>query len=382
MPSWKNAGPISPKSDAVSDALTRARDLFLQGVAHFEAQRLDEAAADFEAALALAPGRPSVLLNLGLTRLHQGRCEEALAPLRAATAADPSQPGAWVVLARCLGQLGQPDEALTALQHALALDDSAAEAWSLRGNLLREQRRLGEAAHCFERALALGAEPELHRYYLAAVSGQPAPDGRVPRHYVEGLFDDYAEDFQRHLVEGLRYRGPQHLLQLLQDHGAQHFGAVLDLGCGTGLCGALLRPLSGHIAGVDLSSVMVEHARASGHYDSLLHGDVTEALQGEAARLDLVIAADVFIYVGRLEAVFDGVARALRPAGWFAFTVERAPDTIDVQLLPSLRHAHAEPYLRRLAAEHGLSVRVLREAPIREDQGRPVPGWYVVMQRH
>lgn len=381
MPSWKNANPTSAKSDAVSDALTRARDLFLQGVAHFEAGRLDEAAADFEAALALAPGRPSVLLNLGLTRVHQARWEEAVPHLRAATSADPTQPGAWVVLARCLGQLGQTHEALAALQSALAQDDTIAEAWSLRGNLLRELRQLPEAAYSFERALALGAETELHRYFLAAVSGQPAPDGQVPRHYVEALFDDYADDFQRHLVEGLRYQGPQQLLRLLQEQGVQRFDAVLDLGCGTGLCGALLRPLSGHIAGVDLSSVMVQHARASGHYDTLHHGDVTEALAGEAARLDLVIAADVFIYVGRLEAVFAGVAHALRPGGWFAFTVERAPDDAEVQLLPSLRHAHSEPYLRRQAAEHGLDVRLLREAPIREDQGLPVPGWYVVMQR-
>lgn len=366
----------------MSDALTRARDRFLLGVAHFEAGRLDEAAADFEAALALAPGRPSLLLNLGLTRLHQGRWDDAVVHLQAATAADPAQAGAWVVLARCLGQLGRPDEALAALDRALTLDDTIAEAWSLRGNLLREQRRLGEAARSFERALALGAEPELHRYYLAAVSGQPAPGGNVPRDYVEALFDDYADDFQHHLVEGLRYQGPQRLLQLLQEHGARRFDAALDLGCGTGLCGALLRPLSGHVAGVDLSSVMVEHARTSGHYDSLQHGDVTEALQGEPARLDLVIAADVFIYVGRLEAVFAGVAHALRAGGWFAFTVERAPDDAEVQLLPSLRHAHAEPYLRRLAAEHGLDVCMLREAPIREDQGRPVPGWYVVMQRH
>lgn len=382
MPSWKSASPTFPKSDTVSDALARARDLFLQGVAHFEAHRLDEAAADFEAALVLAPGRPSVLTNLGLTRFHQARFDEAVTHLSASTAADPEQPAAWVVLARCLAQLGRPYEALPALERALALDDGIAEAWSLRGSLLREVRRLDEAARCFERALALGADPELHRYYLAAVSGQPAPEGAVPRAYVETLFDDYAEDFQRHLVEGLRYQGPQRLLQALQEQGADRFEAVLDLGCGTGLCGELLRPLSGRIEGVDLSANMLERARANGHYDALHHADVAEALQGDAARLDLVIAADVFIYVGRLEAVFSGAARALRTGGWFAFTVERAPDDMDVQLLPSLRHAHAEPYLRRLAAEHGLAVCMLREAPIREDQGRPVPGWYVVMQRH
>lgn len=364
----------------MSEALENARGLFLQGVAHFEAGRYDEAAQAFEAALESAPGRPSVLLNLGLTRFHQKRWEEGARHLQAAASADPGQPEAWVVLARCQGQLGRPDEALAALERALALDDTIAEAWSMRGNLLRELRRLPEAASCFERALALGADPELHRYYLAAVSGQSAP-GPVPRGYVEVLFDEYADDFQQHLVEGLRYQGPQQLLQLLQASGARRFDAVLDLGCGTGLCGGLLRPLSGRVEGVDLSANMLAQARASGHYDALHHGDIVEALQGDAGRLDLVIAADVFIYVGRLEAVFEGTARALRPGGWFAFTVERASGGADVQLLPSLRHAHAEPYLRRLAAERGLEVCMLREAPIREDQGQPVPGWYVLMRR-
>jgi predicted TPR repeat methyltransferase len=125
---------------------------------------------------------------------------------------------------------------------------------------------------------------------------------------------------------------------------------------------------------------MVTQARASGHYDTLQHADVVEALEGAPQRFDLVIAADVFIYVGRLEAVFEGVAKVLRPGGWLAFTVERAPDEHDVLLLPSLRHAHSAPYLSRLAQAHGLQVRVLQEAPIREDQGQPVPGWYVLMQ--
>jgi predicted TPR repeat methyltransferase len=363
----------------MSDAMARARAHFLQGIDHFEQGRLDPAAADFEAALALAPGRPSVLSNLGLTRFHQGRFDEAAGHLQAAATADPEQPSTWVALARCLGQLGRPDEALPALERALSLDDGIAEAWSLRGNLLREARQLPEAAHCFERALALGADPELHRYFLAAVTGGEAPE-RPPRAYVETLFDDYADSFQQHLVNSLRYQGPERLVQLLREQGAARFDAALDLGCGTGLCGALLRPLCGQLTGVDLSERMVAQARASGHYDALLHADAVEALAGPPQRLDLVIAADVFIYVGRLEAVFAGVARALRPGGWLAFTVERAPDERDVLLLPSLRHAHSEPYLRRLAAAHGLTVRLLQEAPIREDQGRPVPGWYVLMQ--
>ena len=36
---------------------------------------------------------------------------------------------------------------------------------------------------------------------------------------------------------------------------------VLDLGCGTGLCGPLLRPYARALAGVDLSPQMLERMR-------------------------------------------------------------------------------------------------------------------------
>ena len=107
---------------------------------------------------------------------------------------------------------------------------------------------------------------------------------RAPDAYVETLFDDYADSFAQHLVGSLRYQGPERLVALLREQGATRFDAALDLGCGTGLCGALLRPLCGQLAGVDLSQRMVEQARASGHYDSLCHADVVEALDGAPQR--------------------------------------------------------------------------------------------------
>ncbi len=41
----------------------------------------------------------------------------------------------------------------------------------------------------------------------------------------------------------------------------------VDLGCGTGLMGLLLRPLVGYLEGVDLSSGMVDKAHGKGCYD-------------------------------------------------------------------------------------------------------------------
>ena len=46
----------------------QARAFFLRGLAHYEAGRLEEAEREFAASLALVPGRPATLTNLGATR--------------------------------------------------------------------------------------------------------------------------------------------------------------------------------------------------------------------------------------------------------------------------------------------------------------------------
>jgi predicted TPR repeat methyltransferase len=73
-------------------------------------------------------------------------------------------------------------------------------------------------------------------------------------------------------------------------------------------------------------------------------------------------------------------ARRLAPGGILAFSVEQADPGHDLQLRPSLRYAYGRAAIERLATSCGLSVRALWAAAIREDQRRPVMGWYVLLQ--
>ncbi|HVL76450.1 MAG TPA: tetratricopeptide repeat protein [Noviherbaspirillum sp.] len=389
-----------------------ARQHFFTGIEHFEAGRLEPACAAFATAAALAPGRPSVLGNLGITLFQLGRIDEAVAPLRQATAADPAYAEAWACLglaeeargrwqeaadaleqalrlapdraplwmslALCRQRLGQAGPALDAFGRALAADPAYADAWSARGSLLRELGRLAEAAQCFEQALACGGDPELNRYYLASVQEAGLPPA-PPRRYVESLFDEYAPEFQGHVTGALRYQGHEVLLRPLLQAG-RRYPRVLDLGCGTGLCGTLIAPAADAIVGVDLSQAMLEEARKSGVYRELVHADVASFLAGERSPVDLVVAADVFIYVGALDAVFGAVRRILAPGGCFAFTVEEPVEDGGMQLLPSLRYAHSEQYVRDLAQRNGFEVDAMSRAPIRHDQERPVGGLYVYLR--
>ena len=177
--------------------------------------------------------------------------------------------------------------------------------------------------------------------------------------------------------------GPDYDRALLGALEVDDASEVLDVGCGTGALTveAARRVPAGSVLGVDLSARMLEKARALGVYDRLAHADIVEFLAASPDRFDLVLAADVFIYVGDLARVFALLERAMA-RGVFCFSVEALDDdAADVRLLPSLRYAHSRPYLVRLATQHGFEVAAIDRAAVREEQGVPIEGLYLVLRR-
>jgi predicted TPR repeat methyltransferase len=358
----------------MSDTFEQAREFFQHGIAHYEAGRFREAERDFAASLALLPGRVSTLTNLGAARLRLGRFQDAADLLEEALAQEPDNVEALGHRAEALAELEQHAAAMACIDRAVTLGPALAAAWSLRAKLLQTLGRFDEARSSFEKAIALGADDELNRYSLAALSGKAVPE-TAPRPYVEALFDGYADGFEEHLVRVLKYRAPEVLVAGLARSGRK-FSCALDLGCGTGLCGVAVRPHVAALHGVDLSANMVERSAARRVYDDVVQADLVEYLATTHRRYDLVLAADVFIYVGALESAFAGVARVLEPGGVFCFSVECADPGTEYALRPSLRYAHAPGYIRKLAAQYGFEIGPTRDHPIRDDQGTPIPGWF------
>lgn len=156
---------------------------------------------------------------------------------------------------------------------------------------------------------------------------------------------------------------------------------VWNLGCGTGLCGGLVRGRARHLRGVDLSTAMVEKSRALGVYDELRATDLLSFLATPGPMADLVLAANVFIYVGRLDDVFARLSPRVRSHGLLAFTVEEADADKEVKLHPSLRFSHALRYIDEQAQAHGWRQVRMHRAPLRLDEVQPLMGCYVYMQR-
>ena len=368
---------------APRDPFEQAKAEFLAGLASHEAGDFAQAEQHYVASLRLVPGRPSTLINLAASQLQLGRPTDALASADAALAAEPASTDALLHRGSALAELGRAADALAAFEHLTTLAPDHALAWSHRGSLLRELSRHDDAAAAFREALRFGADPGLHRYYLAALGAEGAPPA-PPRDYVERLFDGYAGDFDTHLLGTLGYRAHLELVDRVRRCAyGTGFEAALDLGCGTGLCGPLLRPLARQLTGLDLSAVMLERSRAGGAYDRLEQADATEFLASTDQRFDLVVAADVLIYIGDPGPLFAAVARAM-PRGLFAFSVEAADDG-DAgpgwRLLPSLRYAHTRTHLLRLAQANGFEPVRVERGPVRHDQGQAVGGLYLVLRR-
>ena len=419
---YPSTAAMPPTPPPTAPDFERARAAFLAGLAHVEAGRWADAESEFLASLAWLPGRVSTLVNLAAARLELRRPEEALAVADQVLAAEPDNIDAWfhrgtalAVLGRprealpaiervlalnpglaepwlrhgqLLEQMGQTDGALTSLDRALALAPDLAPAWMHRGGILRTLGHLDAAAVAFARAAEHGADPVLCGYYLAAVAGGPAPPSSPPA-YVQGLFDSYADDVDDHLVRVLGYQAPALIARLLEAHApGGRYRSALDLGCGTGLCGPLLRGCSERLVGVDLSRPMLDKAAARSLYDDLVCADIGEHLASPGEQHDLVVATDVFIYVGDLAPVFEALARRMPAGGLFAFSAEQtaaggSPGLADpgVSLQASLRYAHSEAYLLALARRTGFEPLALHRDRLRSDQQDDVPALFVLLRR-
>lgn len=377
--------------------------------------RWGQACECYAQAAALSPDDVAVQLNLAQAYQMQGRHEAALGCYRRAATLEHNDAWLQLELGVCLQQSGRPDEATQHYRRALDLQPDLAQANNNLGGIYHTRGELTEAAQCYRAALA--ADPHLaeaHRnlagvleligereqamhhysealrckpdyaeaaYKLAALRGEAAP-ASAPPEYVASLFDQYAEDFDAHLTGVLGYRTPQRLRELFATLvPAATQLQVLDLGCGTGLSGAAFRDCAACLCGVDLSPRMIDKARERGVYDVLQVGEVLAQLQAQPARWDLIVAADVFVYLGELDAVLRAAAVALRPGGWLVFSVEQAGPTVDrFTLHEAGRYAHNPRYVLQLAEQAGLQVCAEELTVLRQNMGQDVSGLLYALQ--
>lgn len=384
--------PREALENAASAVLLAPRDdaaRIVLGQALLASERHDEAISVLGEVWREAPEEPGGALRLADAMMRAGR-HDAVAELLAFMLDGLAMPEASRRLAlglRAQNALlrGQPEAAVDAALAGLAGIGADAALHSIAAHALIKLGRRQEARGHLMDAHRLAPEDAYLAHLAASLDhSEQAPD-RAAAAYVTHLFEGYAAGFEASLL-GLGYRVPGLILRALEGllpglGPDRKLGDVLDLGCGTGLIGVVLHDLvAGQLKGVDLSPAMLAQARLKGVYTSLEHADIDAALARDAARYEVVIAADVFCYLGALEATLAAIAPRLAPGGLLLFTVEASDDAADWALNESGRYRHSEAGLRRALAAAGLAPLLLRREALRLESDAALAGFLVAAQ--
>ena len=338
----KSAAEANPKNLKVMQDAAMVHDFF---------DLEDEAVGYFERALEIHPGdvRPALRISrYHLLRDDPETAVDAWNPVLEAVT-DPGR--ALLILARALGQYDFREKAEEILKRAEPL--------------------------CHKRRREFD-------YVAAGIRGE-ARDIDQHSMAVE-IFDSFASSYDDVLKE-LENNGPNMIGKMLQSLELDRSQSrnVLDAGCGTGLCAPYLRPLAKTLAGVDISTKMLNACREKALYDTLTRTDLSVPATYPEGSFELVVAADVLVYFGNLEEVFRCIHDKMTPGGWFIFTVERASDPeppTGYRLNASGRHVHTLEYINGALARSGFGKAKLHfEDVIRKELGKPVTGLSVAAQK-
>ena len=387
------------------------------GLACYQSGESQEALTHIRAALEMAPEYYEACNNLGIITQGLGQFAEAEACYRKVIKMQPGHANSHNNLGVVLKSQGRMQEAVEAYQEALNLDNSHSQAHHNLGNLYRRVGQTAEAVMHFRAAIDCGLdtsearhalvnalymngehedarrildewqvhEPDspIVQHLLAALHDAPTPS-RASDDYVRIVFDGMAPNFDEHLG-GLEYRAHKLVVQALVDAvGPESKGlSVLDAGCGTGLCGPLVRPLATTLIGIDLSPKMLHRARVTQAYDDLIEVELTGYIQKANDAFDAIICADTLCYFGDLEEVTQAVGQALRPGGRFVFTVE---DWVDekspgYQISFNGRYNHGRAYVQQALTQAGLQVEALVLKALRQEIGEDVNGLVITALR-
>jgi predicted TPR repeat methyltransferase len=318
--------------------------------------------------------------NLATCYLKQGALKQAKTHYKNALDLIPNDTQILFNLGVINMQLGLTDIAIQYYQRTLQTNPDNFAAHNNLGVAFLSKQHPGYALHHFKEAQRLQPDNQAIRYTVQMLS----QDQRLlasPPEYIKNLFDTYADHYEIHLQQALDYKVPEqlrHAINIVLKNPPPL--DILDLGCGTGLCGIPFKPLSKTLTGIDLSPKMLEFAATKNIYTELTTADLETYLNTKTSAYDLLIAGDVFVYIGELTALFHAAHKALRPKGLLSFNSE-ITEKEDYTMNQSGRFSHQKKYLDTLAEQQGFKIAYYQTVITRQQNNTPVHGHLYVLQK-
>ncbi len=149
---------------------------------------------------------------------------------------------------------------------------------------------------------------------LRAAYGLKTPDDS------RRLYAEWAGDYDTSFAAREDYLLHIHTARAFVGAGGQ--GPVLDVGAGTGLCGAILADLGvGPLDATDISAAMLERAMLKDIYRDAIVADITEGIHVPPGSYSGIVSSGTFTHGHVGPAAIDELLRVARPGAQFALSI-------------------------------------------------------------
>jgi len=366
------------------------------GVAYLKLNQGEAAVKCFTKVLSIDVKHIDARNNLAATYLQGDRYDNARTHYLELLKVDADNIEAHYNLGVCAMAIGELEQAQQAFNWVLQKNPENIDAAVNLAAVYLKLKNITAAVEQYKQVLKLNPQQPVANYMLHALQHDLTPD-TAPAEYVRNLFDNYAGYYDKHIGEALHYQVPSLMREKIMALNNKHDKhnkpetpwRILDLGCGTGLAGEVFSDQAAYLYGIDISPKMLAYAKRKNIYQALQPGDINACLQdiitASIEKFDLIIAADVFVYLGELKHVFTACKQLLKNKGLFCFSVETLNETersepgkkIEFSLQQTARFAHSEKYLKRLIKDNDFGTVFFEKIILRYQDQEPVWGFLV-----
>lgn len=388
---YYNLGLALTKKNSLAEAVKTYQELLKQSPNHFASRfhlacvlmqqnEIKNAITEFSTINTVHPYHFETLSNLATCHLKQGDLNNAKLYYQNALTLSPQDTQLLFNLGCIHLQQSLMDTAIQYFQRTISVDPDFFAAHNNLGVAFLARQYPEFALQHFKKALLLQPENKGLAYTVNVLEKNKILTS-APPDYIQSLFDAYADHYESHLLNALDYQLPilfeKTLTPILQAHPQ---GNILDLGCGTGLCGIPFKRFAKTFTGVDLSENMLAQAKQKNCYDELIKNDITTFLTNCSIQYDLILAGDVLVYIGDLENIFQLIHQSLKSEGLFIFNTE-ITNSPGFKMNQSGRFSHNKAYLDELALKWNFSILSYHKIVTRMQNNEPVHGHFYLLKR-
>ena len=338
---------------------------------------LNHAYTIYKQAVNLNPDNAIARNNMGTTEMAFGNLHSAKEHFEHSIKINPKYFEALINLGTALKESGDLNGAMIAFKRALNLKPNSEDVFYRLGLLMQKKGELVAAEKYLGKALEIMPERTDILHVFNSIKGKTT--NSAPDSYVEMLFDGYAVKFDSSLIQELSYQAPLLLSELIQKYLKKNeVEHALDLGCGTGLLGKYIKGFCRKLTGIDLSQNMLGVAMNKGIYDDLVKANIVDYLCSKTLIFDLIVAADVFIYVGDLTRTFQLIRSRNKKSGLFAFCTEYCEGE-PFKLEKTGRYSHSHDYITSLCSKFGYEIEHFSVSKLRKEHDMWLKGGYYIL---